>query len=291
VQLGPQMKKKGSLLKSRRVTRRSEQPAGWPASRKPWSEVLLRALVLSCAVACAATSTTCGAGSVTKNLGRGCGQDGASVCPTRQKNSWGNYGPELATDGNLQTTSLAAACSNCNVWDNLYGDTDPWWRVELVAMSSVSSVGLMLPPSATLGPNNVQVVSHPLSIYLGESPDFANNKLCAADVSGSPWTTFEVPCQGVGTYLHIVMPGQDRVLRLIEVSIWGCQDCAAGKYQGTASWGGAECIDCAAGKYSGTASLTVCSSCFEGKYTFTGASVCTACAAGSTARPSCRALT
>lgn len=163
-----------------------------------------------------------------RNLARACGRDGSTGCRTKQKATNGDIGDGRrsathAVDGDLTTSSLAAP--HDAEWNPLLGDTDPWWRVELFASSSVFNVSLTLPGSETLGVNNRRVVTHPISIYIGESPDFVNNFRCASNVNrpdNSMTVQILVPCEGVGRYLHIVMPGPDEILRLTEVEVMGC---------------------------------------------------------------------
>ena len=180
-----------------------------------------------------------------KNLVRVCGRDGSTICRPNQKvTSMHHRGPELAIDGDLATTSVTAS------------STDPWWSVELFASTSVLSVTLTLPGSGTLGPNNVPIVdvTHPLSIYVGDSPDFGQNQRCTADVSrpdSSSSHQLIVPCQGVGRYVHVVMPGNDRVLMLTEVEVIGnhleTAPAASGCPAGYSSWNSGVCEPCPVG--------------------------------------------
>ena len=149
-----------------------------------------------------------------------------------------------AIDGDLATTSVTAS------------STDPWWSVELFASTSVLSVTLTLPGSGTLGPNDVPIVdvTHPLSIYVGDSPDFGQNQRCTADVSrpdSSSSHQLIVPCQGVGRYVHVVMPGNDRVLMLTEVEVIGnhleTAPAASGCPAGYSSWNSGVCEPCPVG--------------------------------------------
>jgi len=117
-----------------------------------------------------------------RNLVRVCGRDGSSICRTAQKSTSGGTSNK-AIDGNFATSMQVS--SSVDV-------TDPWWRVELLALSSVFNVTLTLPGSAT---------SRPLSMYVGTSTDYRYNSLCAAISPSS--VKLQVPCSGVGRYLTL----------------------------------------------------------------------------------------
>ena len=64
-----------------------------------------------------------------------------------------------------------------------------------------------------------------LSVYLGDSASYLDNSLCAsipARQSSSEILTLNAVCSGVGRYLHIVMPGQNKHLQIFDVSAMGC---------------------------------------------------------------------
>eukprot|EP01043_Picozoa_sp_COSAG02_P006932 COSAG02_NODE_203_length_29261_cov_20.960395_7_plen_864_part_00 len=85
---------------------------------------------------------------------------------------------------------------------------------------------------------------------------------------------------------------------VVEIMVWGCGECLAGKYSSSAVPYLAQgaCIDCAAGKYSDTTGAedpSVCRDCAAGKYsTTTGrtsqcTSSCTSCPAGRSVATAC----
>jgi hypothetical protein len=169
-----------------------------------------------------APTTTCPAGF--RNLVRMCGRSGTSLCPS----------------------SYLFPLTNIPWWTNstYTTSTNPVWRVDFMASCAVAGVEVSLAASHA----GVQ-----LQVYLGDSPRYAENSMCASIPAREPSpsvTALTVACSGVGRYLYVAMPGENNKLRIHNVSATGCvidsppalSSCPVGEHRA-----GADCLPCPAG--------------------------------------------
>ena len=136
------------------------------------------------------------------NLARLCGS-GGDACPTAQSSITSyNWGANLAVDG-LDTT-----------WCETANEANPWWRVELPFGAALTSI--MVLPRSDQWKGRIDN----FHAYIGNSQDYTGNTLCAANVRVFTAAAVQVPCSGVGRYLHIVLQKTD-YLNVLEVQVFG----------------------------------------------------------------------
>ncbi|XP_039505297.1 uncharacterized protein LOC120461206 [Pimephales promelas] len=122
---------------------------------------------------------------------------------TTQSSSYGIGYPELALDGLVGT------------WSHTNTETDPWWRVDLLKVYCVNRVTITNRNSHALRINGAV-------IRVGNFPDIYSNTICAVISSLAVSATATFSCGGmVGRYMVVHIPGNDKILSLAEVGVYG----------------------------------------------------------------------
>ncbi|XP_032893986.1 uncharacterized protein LOC116984036 [Amblyraja radiata] len=120
---------------------------------------------------------------------------------------------ERAIDGNSDSDFTHGSCARTRKSNN------PWWRVDLIEIYNVSDVRI------TNRADCCADLLHGAEIRIGETleKDNNSNRLCGTVASVSR-TTLIFKCGGiVGRYVTIFIPGQDKILTLCEVEIFGSE--------------------------------------------------------------------
>ncbi|KAJ8354159.1 hypothetical protein SKAU_G00217260 [Synaphobranchus kaupii] len=97
------------------------------------------------------------------------------------------------------------------------GETNPWWRVDLLDVYRVSSVTI-----ANRGDDLSERINE-AEIHIGNSlrNNGNDNPKCAVITTIPPWEPVSFNCSGmVGRYINIFLPGYNRILTLCEVEAY-----------------------------------------------------------------------
>ncbi|XP_078280542.1 uncharacterized protein LOC144607515 [Rhinoraja longicauda] len=133
--------------------------------------------------------------------------------PAAQSSTYRRAGAGRANDGNSDGDFSHGSCARTRKSNN------PWWRVDLEESYKVSDVRIT---------NRADCCSDWLKeaeIRIGNSLENNgnSNRFCGT-VSSVSGTTLTFNCDGfVGRYVNIIIPGQDKVLTLCEVEIFGLE--------------------------------------------------------------------
>ena len=148
-----------------------------------------------------------------ENFARACGNDGLQPCPTTQIS---NYDaprvPSKAVDGNTNTEWLAESCAATGSANN------PWWSVDMERTRSVGSVKIW---------NRGDCCSDRLQgfeVWIGDdASSYSANLRCSTGGTAPLTSPYEVrvDCIGTGRYLFVALPGNDKMLTLCEVEVYG----------------------------------------------------------------------
>ncbi|KAG1937943.1 fucolectin [Pimephales promelas] len=113
------------------------------------------------------------------------------------------YHSGVAVDGLIDT------------YTHTYWETNPWWRVDLLKVYSVNRVTI------TNRYNNALRINGAV-IRVGNVPDIYSNTICAVISSLAASATATFSCGGiVGRYMVVHIPGNDKILSLAEVGVYG----------------------------------------------------------------------
>jgi len=114
----------------------------------------------------------------------------------------------LAVDGNFDNNFKAGSCSHTDTQE------DPWFRVDLQRRMDVDTVTVW---------NRGDCCGDRLSnfeVRVGNHPDWKDNSRCGRRYSCPNAQSLPVQCEGrPGEYVHIVVPGKNRVLALCELTV------------------------------------------------------------------------
>ncbi|XP_047672631.1 uncharacterized protein LOC113640480 [Tachysurus fulvidraco] len=124
-----------------------------------------------------------------------------------------NYYPPFAIDGNRNSDMSSGSCAHTST------QTDPWWRVDLLAvydiiMVTVTNRGDCCPERI----NGAEIHIGNSSINNGN-----NNPSCAVISSIPAGASVNYTCNMYGRYVNIIIPGPNHVLSLCEVEAYGVQ--------------------------------------------------------------------
>ncbi|XP_043923723.1 fucolectin-like isoform X2 [Protopterus annectens] len=117
-----------------------------------------------------------------------------------------------AIDGNLESNVYLGSCSHTDP------ETNPWWRVDLLRSYAISFI---------LITNRGECCAERLDgaeIHIGDSlENNGNNNPRCTTISSIPLgATYTFPCSGmVGRYVNIFLPGENKMLSLCEVQVYG----------------------------------------------------------------------
>ncbi|XP_032893941.1 uncharacterized protein LOC116984017 [Amblyraja radiata] len=135
----------------------------------------------------------------------------ASGAQPIQSSTHRKAGAGRANDGDSDSDFRHGSCTRTRKSKN------PWWRVDLKESYNVSVVRIT---------NRADCCKERLQgaeIHIGDSleNDGNSNRLCAT-VDSVPATTLTFNCDGfIGRYVNIIIPGQDKILTLCDVEVFG----------------------------------------------------------------------
>ncbi|KAG1937941.1 fucolectin-like [Pimephales promelas] len=122
---------------------------------------------------------------------------------TTQSSIYPGFNTELALDGLIDT------------FTHTNSETDPWWRVDLLKVYSVNRVTIT---NRNTFPSRIDGAV----IHVGIFPDIYSNTICAVISSLAASATATISCGGmVGRYMVVHIPGNDKILSLAEVGVYG----------------------------------------------------------------------
>ncbi|KAG1937938.1 fucolectin [Pimephales promelas] len=122
---------------------------------------------------------------------------------TTQSSIYPGFNTELALDGLIDT------------FTHTNSETDPWWRVDLLKVYSVNRVTII---NRNTFPSRIDGAV----IHVGIFPDIYSNTICGVISSLEASATATFSCGGmVGRYMVVHIPGNDKILSLAEVGVYG----------------------------------------------------------------------
>ncbi|KAG1937942.1 fucolectin [Pimephales promelas] len=120
-----------------------------------------------------------------------------------QSSIYGGFNAEHALDGLVGT------------WSHTNPETNPWWRVDLLKVYIVNRVTIT---NRNTNPSRINGAV----IRVGNFPDIYSNTICAVISSIAASATATFSCGGmVGRYMVVHIPGNQRILSLAEVGVYG----------------------------------------------------------------------
>ena len=149
---------------------------------------------------------------MSENLARACGTNSLQPCPTAQSSTHEGFGSWKANDGNTNGNWYGQSCTCTAI-----SSSNPWWRVDLGKTRTVTSVKLW---------NRADCCADRLQgfeVWIGDDASYSANSRCltgGAALLTSPYDIL-VDCIGTGRYLFVVLPGNNRILTLCEVEVYG----------------------------------------------------------------------
>ena len=149
------------------------------------------------------------------NLARACGAGGLQPCPTAQSSTEADGVSTRAVDGNTNRYWGGGSCTHTQTQDN------PWWRLDLEKTRSVISVKIWNRADSCCS-DRLQG----FEVWIGDNASSYSANLRCLTGGTAPITDphqVYVYCIGTGRYLFIALPGNDRVLTLCEVEVYGMQ--------------------------------------------------------------------
>uniref|UniRef100_A0A673HQH9 Fucolectin tachylectin-4 pentraxin-1 domain-containing protein n=1 Tax=Sinocyclocheilus rhinocerous TaxID=307959 RepID=A0A673HQH9_9TELE len=122
---------------------------------------------------------------------------------TSESSDYGFWIPTYAIDGLLTTVAHTKS------------ETDPWWRVDLLKVYRVNRVTIT-------NRNNFAYRINGAVIRIGNFLDVYNNTICGVISTLAASATATFSCGGmVGRYMIVHLPGDDKILTLAEVGVYG----------------------------------------------------------------------
>lgn len=120
----------------------------------------------------------------------------------------------MAVDGNRDGEYARGSCTH--TWDDLsgVGTPQPWWRVDLQSEKSIA--GVLLLARSDCCPDRLESAE----VYVGNSPNHADNVACAKGLAVKQGGHLMVWCDASGRFVHVVLPGQHRILTICEVEVY-----------------------------------------------------------------------
>ncbi|TSY83965.1 Fucolectin-4 [Bagarius yarrelli] len=122
-----------------------------------------------------------------------------------------NYHAKCAIDGNKASNILSFSCTHTQF------ETDPWWRVELLAVYNISSV--VITNRGDCCSDRINGAEIRIGYNLENNGN--NNPRCVTITSIPAGATRNFTCHMIGRHVNIFFPGVNRVATLCEVEVYG----------------------------------------------------------------------
>ncbi|KAJ8252207.1 hypothetical protein COCON_G00215190 [Conger conger] len=132
-----------------------------------------------------------------------------------QSSTYGTGHPQRAVDGNRNAAYPDGTCSHTQ------GETNPWWRVDLLGVFRVSSV--IITNRGDFLSESINERIKGAEIHIGNSlKDNGNDNPMCAMISAIPaWEPIRFNCSGmVGRYINVFLQGYNQFLTLCEVEVY-----------------------------------------------------------------------
>ena len=173
------------------------------------------------------------AGLANANLARMCGSAQDQQCPTTQSSTLDNFSSSYANDGH-EDQSYSGYCQY-----SLYcfshtadapGSTNPWWLVDFGSLRAVGSGMVRGRTDSLEGESRLDG----FEVYIGSNIlgyNSTGNSRCYVDTTYQhdiPPYSQSFTCVGAGQYLYVVLPGDNRILTMVELEVYPLSGMCAG---------------------------------------------------------------
>ncbi|XP_060720309.1 fucolectin-like [Tachysurus vachellii] len=127
-----------------------------------------------------------------------------------QSSTNGPYSAPRAIDGNRASNIYSASCTHT------YTETDPWWRVDLLAEYEIAKV--IITNRGDCCPERIDGAE----IHIGNSliNNGNNNPRCTVISSIPAGASVNYTCHMFGRYVNIFIPGPNHIVSLCEVEVY-----------------------------------------------------------------------